>query len=62
VIAIYDGVLFSTPHYDGHGGMVVRLADIDRDYLFEVMEDAYQMVAPKTLIRALDGRAAEEKS
>ena len=61
-MATYDGVLFSAPHYDGHAGMVVLLADIDDDHLFEVMEDAYPMVAPKTLIRALDERAAEEKS
>ncbi len=49
------GVLFSTPHYEGYGAMLVRLADVDPDDLADLLEDAYRQKAPATLVRRLDG-------
>lgn len=48
------GVLFSTPHYDGHGAMLVRLADVERADLADYLEDSYRTKAPPTLVRRLD--------
>lgn len=50
----FDGVLFSTPHYEGYPAMVVRLADADEDLLIDVLDDSYRLAAPATLIRLLD--------
>jgi hypothetical protein len=49
-----EGVLFSTPHYDGHGAMLIRLVDVDLGDLADYLEDSYRLKAPKTLIRKLD--------
>ena len=50
------GVLFSTPHYEGYGAMLVRLADVHLDDLADILEDSYREKAPATLVRELDGR------
>jgi hypothetical protein len=49
------GALFSTPHYDGYGAMLVRLGDIGLDDLADVLEDSYRLKAPASLRKALDG-------
>lgn len=46
--------LFSTPHYEGYGAMLVRLGDVDLDDLADWLEDSYRLKAPKTLVRRLD--------
>lgn len=48
------GVLFSTPHYEGHGGMLIRLADVGLDDLADYLEDSYRIKAPATSVRRLD--------
>jgi hypothetical protein len=48
------GVLFSTPHYEGHGALLVRLADVTADDLADLLEDSYRIKAPVTLVRRLD--------
>lgn len=48
--------LFETPHYEGHGAMLVRLADVDGELLEEVIENAWRQKAPKTLITRFDER------
>ena len=45
-----DGVLFSTPHYEGHGAMLVRLGDATTADLAGWLEDSYQQKAPERLI------------
>ena len=50
-----DGVLFSTPHYDGYGALLIRLDDVGADDLVDLLEDSYRLKAPKTLVRRLDG-------
>ena len=54
LIEASGGVLFSTPHYDGYGGMLVRLADVGLDDLADHLEDSYRIKAPSTLVRQLD--------
>jgi 3-methyladenine DNA glycosylase AlkD len=46
--------LFTTPHYDGHPALLVRLADVDEPLLAELVEDSYRLRAPKRLVRQLD--------
>ena len=50
----HPGVLFSTPHYEGYGAMLIRLADVELDDLAEWLEDSYRRRAPATLTRQLD--------
>jgi hypothetical protein len=47
------GVLFSTPHYEGYGAMLIRLDDVDLDDLAGYLEDSYRLKAPKTLLEQL---------
>lgn len=48
------GVLFTVPHYDGYGAVLVRMADVDLDDLADWLEDSYRLRAPPTLLRQLD--------
>jgi hypothetical protein len=45
---------FTTPHYDGHTSVLVRLAAVDREELGELLADAWRARAPKRLADALD--------
>ena len=42
--------LFTTPHYDGYGAVLVRLDAVSRDELKELLIDAWLLVAPKKLV------------
>ena len=50
----HPGVLFTVPHYDGYGAVLVRLADVEFDDLADWIEDSYRLKAPPTLLRQLD--------
>jgi hypothetical protein len=43
-------VFFTTPHYDGYAYVLVRLDLIGRDQLAEMVEDAWRLRAPKSLL------------
>jgi len=43
---------FTTPHYDGHASVLVRLPAIDREELEEVLAIAWLVRAPKRLAAA----------
>jgi hypothetical protein len=45
---------FTTPHYDGHPSVLVRLGAVDRDELAELLTDSWRVRAPKRLAEALD--------
>jgi hypothetical protein len=47
-------VFFTTPHYDGWPGVLVRLDAVDPVQLAELIEDAWRVQAPKRLIAAHD--------
>lgn len=49
-----SGVLFSTPHYEVHGMMLIRLTEIELDDLAGYLEDSYCLRAPKTLLKQLE--------
>jgi hypothetical protein len=42
--------LFTMPHYDGYGAVLVRLDAVGRDELKELLIDAWLLVAPKKLV------------
>ena len=42
-------VFFTTPHYDGHAYVLVRLERARREQLAELVEDAWRLRAPKSL-------------
>ena len=46
---------FTTPHYDGHPSVLVRLAAVDRDELSELLTDSWRVRAPKRLAASLEG-------
>lgn len=46
---------FTTAHYDGHPHVLVRLAEVDRDELADLLEDAWRVRAPKRVIADHDG-------
>lgn len=49
-----NGVVFETPHYHGHGAMLVRLNDVDRKDLLGYLEDAYRLKATKKILNEFD--------
>ena len=51
-----DGVLFSTPHYEGHGGMLIRLADVNESSLQDYLLDSWYTKATPKLIAELEER------
>ncbi|MEM7287848.1 MAG: MmcQ/YjbR family DNA-binding protein [Actinomycetota bacterium] len=48
------GVFFETPHYEGHGAHLVRLADVAEDDLADALEHSYRLKAPKSVLNHLD--------
>ena len=47
-------VFFSTPHYDGHPYVLVRLEAVDPDELAELLEEAWRLRAPKRVVAQYD--------
>ena len=45
---------FTTPHYDGHAMVLVRLGAVDRAELAELLEDSWRLRAPKRVVERLD--------
>jgi hypothetical protein len=45
---------FTTPHYDGHPSVLVRLEAVGRDELTELLTDSWRVRAPKRLAASLD--------
>jgi hypothetical protein len=53
-------VFFTTPHYDGHPYVLVRLPAVDPVELGELLEDAWRAFAAKRAVAAWDARRAGE--
>jgi hypothetical protein len=51
LLADESGVFFTTPHFDGHPSVLVRLPEIGVDLLEEVVTEAWLASAPKRLVR-----------
>lgn len=45
---------FTTPHYDGHPMVLVRLDAVDREELKELVTDSWRLRAPKRAVAAFD--------
>ena len=45
---------FTTPHYDGHPMVLVRLAAIDREELGELLASSWRLRAPRRLVERFD--------
>ena len=51
-----DPAFFTTPHYDGYGYVLVDLDRVDEAELFELLTDAWLLVAPARVRTAWEGR------
>jgi len=49
-------VFFSTPHYDGHPYVLVRLEAVDPRELAELLEDAWRLRASKRVVAEYDAQ------
>lgn len=45
---------FTTPHYDGHASVLVRLAAVDEDELRELLTESWRLRAPGKLTEQFD--------
>lgn len=57
LVADSDPAFFTTPHYDGHGYVLVDLEQADADQLRELLDAAWWLVAP-TRVRQARERAS----
>ena len=55
LIAAEPDKFFTTPHYDGHPLVLVRLGAVDRDELTELITESWRLRAPKRLVARFDG-------
>ena len=54
LLASGDPAFYTTPHYDGHGSILVDLAKVERDQLAELVEQAWWLKAPAKLRKAFE--------
>jgi hypothetical protein len=51
LLASDDPAFYTTPHYDGHGSILVDLEKVDLGRLAELIEEAWRIKAPARLRR-----------
>jgi hypothetical protein len=49
LLAASDGSIFTAPHYDGHGAVLVALDDVDEELLGNLLFDSYLLRAPTSI-------------
>jgi hypothetical protein len=54
LLASGDPAFHTTPHYDGHGSILVDLAEVEEDQLAELVEQAWLLKAPAKLRKAFE--------
>ncbi len=54
LIAAEPDKFFTTPHYDGHPMVLVRLGAVDRAELAELLEDSWRLRAPKRVVERFE--------
>jgi hypothetical protein len=52
LLAESDGSVFTAPHYDGHGAVLIRLDLVDEALLAALLLESYLLRAPATIRRA----------
>jgi len=55
LIAADPAKFFTTPHYDGHPTVLVRLGAVAADELLELLTDSWRLRAPKRVLAQFDG-------
>jgi hypothetical protein len=45
---------FTTPHYDGHPSVLVKMAAVGRDEMAEILADSWRLRAPARLVAEYD--------
>ncbi len=55
LIAAEPDKFFTTPHYDGHPIVLVRLGAVDLEELTELVTESWRLRAPKRLVARFDG-------
>ena len=53
LIKQYDGVLFTTSHYDGYDTLLVRLTDATTEQLTDFLDISYLVKAPPSLAKLI---------
>ena len=54
LIGAEPGKFFTTPHYDGHPMVLVRLGAVDRAELAELLEESWRLRAPKRVVERFE--------
>jgi len=54
MLAADPATFFTTPHYDGHPMVLVRMGVVERDELGELLEASWRIRAPKRVVAAFD--------
>jgi len=49
LLAESDGSVFTAPHYDGHGAVLVVLDDVEEELLGNLLVDSYLLKAPPSI-------------
>lgn len=57
LLASEPDVLCTTPHYDGHASVLVRLDVVEEDELLELITDSWRVRAPAKLVATFDAGA-----
>jgi hypothetical protein len=55
LIASDPGKFFTTPHYDGHAVVLIRLEAVDVDEVAELLTDSWRVRAPRSLMKDCRG-------
>ena len=53
LIEQYDGVLFTTSHYDGYDNLLIRLTDATTEQLTDFLDISYLVKAPPSLAKLI---------
>jgi len=56
LVASEPGKFFSTPHYDGHAMVLVRLGALEREELGELLEESWRLRAPPRVVQRFDAQ------
>ncbi|HVB71740.1 MAG TPA: MmcQ/YjbR family DNA-binding protein [Acidimicrobiales bacterium] len=51
LLAENEGAVFTAPHYDGHGSVLVLLDEVDETLLSNLLFDSYLLKAPPSIQR-----------
>lgn len=54
LLASGEPAFYTTPHYDGHGSIIVDLDRVDPGQLAELVEEAWRLKAPAKVRKAHD--------